>query len=58
MDKATLHTKQSLKKLNKIHLLISPFTFVERILTKLIKFNSYLCFKALKTFNIKIDFTK
>ena len=57
MDKATLHTKQTLKKLNKIHLLISPFIFVERILTKLIKFNSYLCFKVLKTFNIKIDFT-
>ena len=50
MDKATLHTKQPLKKLNKIHLLISPFVFIDKILNKLLSMNNVACFKILKLF--------
>ena len=50
MNKVISNTKQTLKKLNKIHLLISPFVFVEKVLKKLLFINNSICFKILKLF--------
>lgn len=50
MSQETLNTIQILKKLNKIHLLVSPFAFINKVLNKLLQINSTICFKVLKFF--------